>query len=66
MGECQSKAIGHTQESFKHIQAYLEPCVTLTHLKLWYIQNIFRTWASSQPCNYPEPRYSQNVDIFKI
>ena len=79
MGECQSKAIGHTQESFKHIQAYLEPCVTLTYLKLWYIQNIFRTYSEHiqnqkhiqnpgifPTLLYPEPRYSQNVDIIKI
>ena len=52
MSECKTKAIQTNLGTFSHnltypgiIQAYLEPCVTLTYLKLWYIQNpdIFRT-----------------------
>ena len=71
MGECKTKAIQtnlgtlthsliirHIQELFRHIQAYLEPCVTLTYLKLSCIQNpnifrtssIFRTLAYSKSC----------------
>ena len=40
MGECQSKAIGHTQESFKHIQAYLEPCYPDTFKTVVYPEHI--------------------------
>ena len=47
MGEGKTKSIQtnlgtfrqHIQELFKHIQVYLEPCLTLTYLILWYIQN---------------------------
>ena len=49
MGKCKTKAIQtdlgtfrHNQtypEINQHIQAYLEPYVALTFLKLWYIQN---------------------------
>ena len=41
MGECKTKAIQtklgtfrHHRELFRHIQTYLEPCFTLTYLKL--------------------------------
>ena len=34
-----SGIIRHIQELFRHIQAYSKPCVTLTYLNLWYIQN---------------------------
>ena len=52
MSKCKTKAIqtdlgtfGHNQTCPGIIQAYSQPCVTLTYLKLWYIQNtdILRT-----------------------
>ena len=62
MDKCKAKAIQVDLGTFRHIQAYSEPCVALTHLKPWYIQNpnrgifktiyrtrsIFRTLAYSQ------------------
>ena len=43
MGECKTKAIQIDLGTFRHnqtysgiIQAYLEPCLTLTYLKLVY------------------------------
>ena len=75
MGECKTKAIQtnlganfcHIQDLFRHIQAYLEPCVTLTYLKLWYIQNldIFRTRSIFRTPAYSQPWYIQNADIFR-
>ena len=52
MSKCKAKAIQTDLGIFRHNQtypgiilAYSEPCLTLTHLKLWYIQNpdILRT-----------------------
>ena len=44
MGECKAKAIQTNLGTFRHnethlgiIQTYLEPCITLTYLKVWYI-----------------------------
>ena len=34
--EVHSGIIRHVQELFRHIQKYLEPCLTLTYLKLIY------------------------------
>ena len=34
-----SDMIKHIEEIFTHIQAYLEPCVTLKYSEPWYIQN---------------------------
>ena len=65
MGECQSKAIGHTQESFKHIQAYLEPCVTLTHLKLCISRTYSEPEAYSEPGHLPNPVIIQNPSIVR-
>ena len=39
MDKCKAKAIPVDLGTFRHIQAYSEPCVALTHLKPWYIQN---------------------------
>ena len=81
MGECKAKAIQTNLGTFSRnltypgiIQAYLELCVTLTYLKLWYIQNpdIFRTRSIfKNPGIFTilvnsEPRYSQNSGILKI
>ena len=77
---CKTKTIQTNLGTFRHnqtypeiTQVYLEPFLTLTYLKLWYIQNpnirnqkyiqnpgIFRTLL------YSEPRYIQNAGIFKI
>ena len=68
MGECKTKAIQTNLGTFRHnqaytgiIQAYLEPCLNLTYLKLWYIQNpnILRTRT------YLEPRHIQNPTKFR-
>ena len=68
MGKCETKAIQTDLGTFRHnqaypgiIQPYSEPCVTLTQLEPWYIQNpdLFRTLAYSQAW------YIQNA-IFKI
>ena len=44
MSKCKTKAIQTDLGTFRHnqtypgiIQAYSQPCVTLTYLKLWYI-----------------------------
>ena len=34
-----SDMIKHIEEIFRHIQAYLEPCVNLKYSEPWYIQN---------------------------
>ena len=46
MSKCKTKVIQTDLGTFRHnqkytgiTQAYSEPCVTPTHLKLWYIQN---------------------------
>ena len=60
MGECKAKAIQTNLGTFRHnqtylgiIQAYLEPCVTLTYLKLWYT------------LIYSEPRHIHNHGTFR-
>ena len=65
--QAHSGIIRHIQELFRHIQAHLEPCVTLTCLKLWYIQNpdIFRTRSIFRTLAYSEPWYIQNHRIFR-
>ena len=62
-----SGIIRHIQELFRHNQAYLELCVTLTYLKLWYIQNpgIFRTRSIFRTPAYSQPWYIQNPAIFR-
>ena len=74
MGECKTKAIQTNLGTFSHnltypgiIQAYLEPCVTLTYLKLWYIQNpdIFRTGSILRTLAYSQPWYIKNLAIFR-
>ena len=64
MGKCKTKAIQTDFGTFRHnqaypgiIQTYSKPCVILTYLKHWYIQNpnifkirnIFRTLVYSEP-----------------
>ena len=64
MGKCKTKAIQTDFGIFRHnqaypgiIQAYSKPCVILTYLEPWYIQNpnifkirnIFRTLVDSDP-----------------
>ena len=64
MGKCKIKAIQTDLGTFRHnqaypgiIQAYSKPCVILTYLEPWYIQNpnifkirnIFRTLVDSDP-----------------
>ena len=74
MGECQTKAIQTNLSTFRHnrtypgiIQAYLEPCVTLTYLKLWYIQNpdIFTTRSIFRTPAYSKLWYIQYPAIFR-
>ena len=69
MGECKTKANQTNLCTFRHnqtypgiIQAYLEPCVTLTYLKLWYVQNpdIFRTPLYSERWHIQNLRHIQN------
>ena len=68
MSKSKTKAIQTDLGTFRHnqtylriIQAYPEPCVTLTYLKLWYIQNtdILRTRS------YSEPQHINNPGIFR-
>ena len=75
MSKCKTKAIQTDLGTFRHnqtypviIQAYSEPCVTLTYLKQSYIQNpdTLRTRSIFATLVYSEPRYIQNADIFKI
>ena len=75
MSECKTKAIQTNLDTFSHnltypgiIQAYLEPCVTLTCLKLWYIQNpdTFRTRNIFRTSAYSQPWYIQNPAIFRM
>ena len=64
MGKCKTKAIQTDFGTFRHnqaypgiIQTYSKPCVILTYLEHWYIQNpnifkirnIFRTLVYSEP-----------------
>ena len=77
MGECKTKAITTDLGTFRHNQTYpgiiqvysahLESCVTLTYLKLWYIENpdIFRTRSIFRTPAYSKPRYIQYPVIFK-
>ena len=74
MGECQTKAIQTNLSTFRHnrtypgiIQAYLEPCVTLTYLKLWYIQkpDMFRTRSIFRTLAYSQPWYIHNLAKFR-
>ena len=59
--------IGHIQGISGVVQAYSEPCVTLSYAELWYIQNqthvqnlgISKTLAHSEPDAY----YSETWDI---
>ena len=75
MGKCKTKAIQANLGTFRHnqtypkiIQAYLEACLTLTYLKLWYIQNpnvlrtrtIFRTLLYSEHWHIQNLRHIQN------
>ena len=62
-----SGIIGHIQELFRHIQAYLEPFVTLEYLELWYIQNpdIFRARSIFRTLAYSQSWYTQNSGIFR-
>ena len=68
MSKCKTKAIQTDLDTFRHnqvypgiIQAYSEPCVTVTYLDARYIQNpdIFRTMA------YSKPWYIKNTGIFR-
>ena len=75
MGECKTKAIQTNLGTFRHnqtypgiIQAYLEPCLTLTYLKLWYVQNpnilqtrsIFRTRHIHNPALFRTLAFSKS------
>ena len=75
MGKSKTKAIQTNFGTFRHNQAYLgiiqgysKPCVTLSYLEPWYIQNpnIFKIRNIFRPLVYLEPRYIQNSDMFKI
>ena len=59
--QAHSGIIRDIQKFFRHIQAYLKPCVTLTYLILWYIQNP----DILEPEAYSEPRHIHNPDIFR-
>ena len=60
-----SGIIRYIQELFRFIQTFAEPCVTLTYLEPWYIQNpdIFRTLGSSQPWYIQNPIYKERLYI---
>ena len=62
-----SGIIMHIQELFRHIQVCPKPCVTLTYLESWYIQNTdkFRTTSIFRTLAYSEPWYIQNPRIFR-
>ena len=57
----------------RHIQAYSEPCVTLTYLKPWqnpnqrHVQNLglFRALVCSEPWRIQNQRHIQDPDIFR-
>ena len=71
MSKCKTKAIQTALGTFRHTQAYTgiihhiqahsEPCVTLTYLEPWYIQNpdVLRTLAYAQPRYIRTPVYSE-------
>ena len=78
MSECKTRTTQTNLGTFRRnqtysgiIQAYLEPCLTLTYLKLWYIQNpntfrtrgIFATQAYSRPSLFRTPLYSESWHI---
>ena len=77
MGKCKTKAIQTNLGTFRHnqtypgiIQAYLgifRTLVTLTYLKLWYIQDpdIFRTRSIFRTPAYSQPWYIQNPAVFR-
>ena len=72
MSKCKTKAIQtdlgtFRQELFRDIQAYSEVCVTLTYLKLWYIQNpnTFRTRNIFRTLEYSQHWCIQNPGIFR-
>ena len=52
-----SNKFSNIQESFRHIYAYLDSCVTLAYSEPWYIQNpgIFRTLVYSKPWHIQNP-----------
>ena len=69
MSKCKTKAIQtdlgtsrHNQTYPEIIQAYSQACVTLTYLKLWYIQNpdILRIRSI-----FRITRYTNNPGIFR-
>ena len=63
----------HIQTYSRIIRAYSEPCVTLTCLGLWYIQNhgmfktrnIFRTLVDPKIWNIQNQRHIQNPGLFR-
>ena len=74
MGKSKTKAIQTNLGTFRHNQAYLgifqaysKPCVTLSYLESWYIQNpnIFKVRNIFRTLIYLEPQYIQNSGIFK-
>ena len=75
MSNYKAKAIHTDLSTFRHnqvypgiIQTYSKPCVTLTYLEPWYIQNsdIFRTWSIFRTVVYSEPPYLRSAGVFKI
>ena len=69
MSKCKTKAIQTDLGTFRHnqtypeiIQTYSQTCVTLTYLKLWYIQNphILRIRSI-----FRIARYTNNPGIFR-
>ena len=54
-----SGIIKHIQELFRHIQPYLEPCLTLTYLKLVYPKPYYEQEA------YSELRHIHNPAVFR-
>ena len=70
----ETKVIQTNLDIFSHnltyrgiIQTYLEPCVIITYLRLWYIQNsdIFSTRSIFRPPAYSQPWYIQNPAILR-
>ena len=58
----------HNQTYPEIIQAYLQPCLTLTYLKLWYIQNpnILRTKSLFRTPVYSEPAIFRTLAHIQI
>ena len=62
-----SNKFSNIQESFRHIYAYLDSCVTLAYSEPWYIQNlgIFKTLAYSKLWYNHNPSILRTRSVFR-